>query len=111
MHDMGWPSGARGSNRSVGLKNREAVLRTPATVTVSHNIPWSRVGARKTCSHDGSKAREEREVEAEQQGGKVKGDGQHCSPGGEPQSGWKHGVSLNGAQGVREVEEEPRVER
>ena len=55
--------------------------------------------------------------------GEVKGDGQHCSPEGEPPSGWKHGVTVKGAQGVKEVEgqlrgpcdgprfEEPRVER
>ena len=58
-----------------------------------HNIPWSGAGARETCSHNGSKAKEEREVEAEQQSGKVKGDGR-----------WKHGVRVKGAQGVNEVE-------
>ena len=31
----------------------------------SHSTPWSRAGARETCSHDGSKAGQEREVEAE----------------------------------------------
>ena len=31
----------------------------------SHSIPWSRAGARETCSHDWSKAGQEREVEAE----------------------------------------------
>ena len=53
----------------------------------SHGIPWSRAGARETCSHDGSKARQEREVEAEKQSGKVQGDGQHCTYGGEPHWG------------------------
>ena len=51
------------------------------------------------------------------------GDGQHCTTGGEPLSGWKHGVRVKRAPGVKEVErqlrvpcdglwfEEPRVER
>ena len=62
-------------------------------------------------------------MEAELQSGKVQGDGQHCTPGGEPLSGWKHGARVKGVPGVKEVErqllvpcdeprfEEPRVER
>ena len=70
----------------------------------SHSNPWSRAGARETCSHDGNTTGQEREVEAVRQGEKVKGDGQHCTPKGEPQSGWKHGVWVKAAQGVRGVE-------
>ena len=70
----------------------------------SHSNQWSRAEARETCSHDESKVGWEREVEAERQGGKLKGDGQHCTPGGEPLLGWKHGVRLKGAQDVKEVE-------
>ena len=48
-------------------------MSTPATVTVRVTAnPWSRAEARETCSHDGSKAGQEREVEAERE--KVKGD-------------------------------------
>ena len=104
MARAAWPSRARGSNRRDGLRNREAVVRTCDCDSESHSVLWRRVGARETCSHDGSKAGEERKVEAEQQSGKVKRDGLHCSPGGESPSGWKHGVSVNGAQGVKEVE-------
>ena len=39
----------------------------------SHSKPWSREGARERCSHDGSKAGQEREVGAEWQKGKVQG--------------------------------------
>ena len=69
----------------------------------SHRNPWSRAGARETCSHDGNTTGQEREVEAVRQGEKAKGDGQHCTPK-EPQSGWKHGVWVKAAQGVRGVE-------
>ena len=31
----------------------------------SHSIPWSRAGAQETCTHDESRAGQEREVEAE----------------------------------------------
>ena len=61
--------------------------------------PVGRAEARETCSHDGSKVGWEREVEAERQGGRVTGDGQHCSPGSEPPSGWKHREWVKGAQG------------
>ena len=44
----------------------------------------SRAGAQETCSHDESKAGQEREVEAEKQSGKVQGDGQHCTTGVSP---------------------------
>ena len=46
-------------------------MRTPVTVSESRNVPWSRAEAQETCSHDGSNAGQEREVEAEQQSGKV----------------------------------------
>ena len=41
--------------------------------------------------------------EAERQGGRVTGDGQHCSLGGEPPSGWKHREWVKGAKGEKEV--------
>ena len=56
-------------------------------------------------------------MEAERQGGRVTGDGQHCSLGGEPPSGWKHREWVKGAKGEKEVErqlpepcDEPRLE-
>ena len=53
-----------------------------------HRNLWSRAGAQEKCSHDENKNRGwEREVEAEKQGGRVQGDNQHCTTGGEPQSG------------------------
>ena len=55
----------------------------------SHSIPWSRAGAQETCSHDESKAGQERGEEAKEQSGKVQGGGQHCTTGGEPLSEWK----------------------
>ena len=108
----GWAEEQRGGGENIGDCDSE-----------SHSIPWSRVGARETCSHDGSKAGEKREVEAEQQSAKVQGDDQHCSPGSEPLLGWKHEVWVKGAKGVKERErqlrepcdeprfEDPRVER
>ena len=53
----------------------------------------------------------------------MQGDGQHCTAEGEPPLGWKYGVRVKGAPGVKEVGkqlrvpcdeprfEEPRVER
>ena len=79
----GWASRARGRDRRDGLRGREAVVRTPCDCdNENHTYPWSRPGARETCSHDGSRTGQEREQQGE------KGDGQHCSPG-TPLSVWK----------------------
>ena len=89
----------------------------------NHSIPWSRAGAQEKCSHDENKAGWEREVEAEKQGGKVQGDDQHWTTGGEPLSVWKHRARVKGALREKEVGrqlrvpfdepqfEEPRVEK
>ena len=68
------------------------------TDSESRSIPWSRAEAQETCSHDGIKAGQEREVEAEQQSGKV-----HCTTGGEPLLEWKHGVKVKGREGGGEA--------
>ena len=73
-------------------------MRTPATVTVRVTASSGSDGAQETCSHDGSKAGQEREVEAKWQCGKVKGDGQHWTTGGEPPLGWKHEVRVKGSR-------------
>ena len=87
-----------------------------------HSNPWNRAEG----TGDVQPRREQNrrgEVEAEQQSGKVQGDGQHWTTGGEPLLGWKHGEKVNWASGVKEMGrqlrvpcdeprfEQPRVER
>ena len=68
------------------------MVRTPATVTVRVTAsPGAEWGHGRRAATTGAKAGQESEVEAEQQSGKVKGDGQHCMPGGDPLLGWEHG--------------------
>ena len=47
-------------------------------------------------------------MEAELQGVKVKGDGEHCSLGSEHLSGWTPGREWVKVQGVEGVERQPR---
>ena len=61
----------RGSNRRNGLEEQNGGgENTYDCDSESHSNPWSRAEARETCSHDGSKVGQKREVEAERQGGR-----------------------------------------
>ena len=84
-------------------------MRTPATVTVRVTVTRGaerRHGRRAATT--GAKSARRGRWRRSGKGEKVKGDGQHCTPGGEPLLGWKHGVRVKGAQGVKEVERQLR---
>ena len=77
----------------------------------SHSVPWSRTGVQETCCHE-EQSRTEREVEAGKQSGKVQGDGQHWTTGGEPLVGVEARGEGAAPRAMREPRfEEPRVER